>query len=32
MERLGKLPAVLTKRAMEVFRCGGCKAIKSEEC
>ena len=26
MERLGKLPAVLTKPSVEVFRCGGCKA------
>ena len=32
MERLGKLPAMLTKRAVEVFRCAGCKAIKLEEC
>jgi len=31
MERLGKLPAILTKRAVQVFRCCGCKTIKLEE-
>jgi hypothetical protein len=31
MELVGKLPAILTMRAIEVFSCRGCKAVKSEE-
>ena len=30
MEQLGKLPAMLTKPAVKVFRCHGCNVIKAE--
>jgi hypothetical protein len=30
MEQFGKLPAVLTKQAVKVFRCYGCNRIASE--
>jgi hypothetical protein len=29
MNRIGKLPAISIKTALHVFRCRGCKAIKT---